>query len=493
MIEYEPGRWSLTFALQIRGSTLPRASAIAAPCGILAALLNVMLTHYDIAHELGDASNYVTAFSGFSLVLGWLIVTRTQKGYARWWEAGTLLQQLRGDWFNAVSNLMAFCNADPEKFDDVRVFQHVTVRLFSLLYGNALRQVATMEDKRLEFLDLSGFDPDSLQHLHVSHDGCELVLQWIQRLIVEKNADDTIKIAPPILARVYNQLGAGIVKLNNARKIKEFPIPFPLAQMVTVLLLFHWVTTSVLCALALQNPVSAGLAAFVVISAYWGANYMAVELEDPYGDDANDLPLQEMQRDMNSSLRALIHPKALTVPRYNFIQEREEPMSSENVDIEEYVDVLKERAENGWANSFTESSPRSHVLSQNCEVNPFHEAALETKKSSRASKTPAVHDCISNATGGQATDSNYLDDEEYFKIRPSRSAAAQPPKESFVHDVEPPHPVESADRDFDAQTHKSDPKLLETRSHLAAPPRLGQSSSSHADIEVHFADGHLSL
>lgn len=415
-----------------------------------------------------------------------------------------MLQQLRGDWFNAVSNLMAFCNADPERAEDVQIFKHVIVRLFSLLYGNALRQVATMDDKRFEFLDLSGFDPASLQHLHVSHDGCELVLQWIQRLIVERNADDTIKIAPPILSRVYNQLGNGIVKLNNARKIKEFPIPFPLAQMVTVLLVFHWLTTAVICAMALQNAVSSGLAAFVVISAYWGTNYMAVELEDPYGDDANDLPLQDMQRDLNCSLRSLIHPKALAVPRYTFDEEHDGLMMSETIDVDDYVTALVESAED---------APGSQVISQNGEESQFHEAAPRQNKSRRVSRFHAVDDsltgsckntigvsldsehrdspfladaAISNATGGQAMDSNYTDDEEYFKIRPKRSTSTdvQHPKDSSVHDVVPRHQADSADSDAEAQSHKSDPKLLETRVHLAAPPRLGPFSSSHAGIEV---------
>merc|ERR1711865_503002 len=108
---------------------------------------------------------------------------------------------------------------------------------------------------------------DSLEFMQDAHDRCEIVLQWIQRLIVEANAAETIKVAPPILSRVYNQLGNGIVNLNNARKITDFPIPFPLAQMVTFMLVF----------------------------AFWSINYIAVELEMPFGDDTNDLPLSEMQ------------------------------------------------------------------------------------------------------------------------------------------------------------------------------------------------------
>ena len=80
---------------------------------------------------------------------------------------------------------------------------------------------------------------------------------------VEANESGIIKIAPPILSRVYNELGNGIVNLQNARKITEFPIPFPLAQMITVMLMFHWVITAIVCAASLDQAFWVGLLSFV--------------------------------------------------------------------------------------------------------------------------------------------------------------------------------------------------------------------------------------
>merc|ERR1719261_1862396 len=121
-----------------------------------------------------------------------------------------------------------------------------------------------MAENSFQFVDVAGFDPDYMEFLESTHDPCEVALQWIQRLIVEVNGKDVIKIAPPILSRVYNQLGNGIVKLNNARKIKEFPIPFPLAQMITIMQLVNVLVTSVVCALEVDSPYFAFLFAFVI-------------------------------------------------------------------------------------------------------------------------------------------------------------------------------------------------------------------------------------
>merc|ERR1719262_485338 len=156
--------------------------------------------------------------SGFTFILGFLIVFRANNAYSRWWEGGTLLQELRGEWFNAFSSLMAFSNSSPSKRQEVKKFQHQLVRLVSLLYASALHQVCTMEDKCFYLIDITGFEQESLAFLQsdLCHDHCEVVLQWIQRLVVLADANSVIKIAPPILSRVYNQLGNGIVNLNNA-------------------------------------------------------------------------------------------------------------------------------------------------------------------------------------------------------------------------------------------------------------------------------------
>jgi len=67
------------------------------------------------------------------------------------------------------------------------------VRLVSLLYCAALRQVSTSENKNYELIDIKDFDHASLKFLEGAHDRCEVCLQWIQRLIGEANDKQTIK------------------------------------------------------------------------------------------------------------------------------------------------------------------------------------------------------------------------------------------------------------------------------------------------------------
>jgi len=136
--------------------------------------------------------------------------------------------------------------------------------------------------------------------------------------MVTQGREKTIMIEPPILSRVYNQLGNGIVSLNNARKITEFPIPFPLAQMITFMLLFHWLITAFICAASVERSFWAGILSFIVTFSFHSINYIAMELEMPFGDDANDLPLYEMQADLNASIKSLMHHLAQNPPHFAY-------------------------------------------------------------------------------------------------------------------------------------------------------------------------------
>jgi len=323
MIAYEEGHWGLLFSCSLHGSVLPRGFLWGFLCAILSVALHLLLEEVEDQEVDEKGKNWrddvaSDVLKTFTFAMGFALVMRTQKAYTRWWEGGTLLEQVRGEWFNAVSNLMAFCNPDPKRQAEVERLQHQMVRLFSLLYGNALLQVSTMSNNELDYIDIEGFEAADIDHMRSSPDTCELVLQWIQRIIVDASASELIKIAPPILSRVYNQLGNGIVRLNNARKIRDFPVPFPLAQMVTFMLLIHWMTTVVICAVTINSIAMKAIIAFTVTAPLWGINYMSVELENPFGDDANDLPLRHMQSDMNKSLRCLLQPRTLKVPIYSY-------------------------------------------------------------------------------------------------------------------------------------------------------------------------------
>merc|ERR1719473_1945349 len=87
--------------------------------------------------------------------------------------------------------------------------------------------------------------------------------------------------------------------------------------MIMVMLLFHVVFTPLICAATVQTPFWASLITWIVSFCYWSVLYIALELEMPYGDDPNDLPLRDMALDMNSSLIEMLSPEASVVPLFD--------------------------------------------------------------------------------------------------------------------------------------------------------------------------------
>mmetsp|Transcript_27888 Transcript_27888/g.83370 ORF Transcript_27888/g.83370 Transcript_27888/m.83370 type:complete len:486 (-) Transcript_27888:38-1495(-) len=313
MLEYDAGYWGMAQLVSLRGSVLPKTLVWSLPAGLLA-----MCVHALPGSGIDQSwSSFMAAWSGYSFVLGTLIVFRINQAYSRYWESATLVHQLRGRWFNSISCLFSFCSSDASKAADVVKFQHTTARFMSMLYCAAVQQLSE-NNSNMEVLDMGDMDEDSLVFLRSASDKCEVLMQWLQKTIVEAQYSGTLAVQPPILAMTFGDLNGGVVNLNNVRKVRDIPFPFPYAQMTVVLLLIHVMTTPLIAAVVVKSFFLAGLSAFVTVTAYMGTFYITREIEQPFGTNENDLPLSEILRDLNTSLCTLIEQQVHPPPTFDF-------------------------------------------------------------------------------------------------------------------------------------------------------------------------------
>merc|ERR1719199_1359659 len=68
------------------------------------------------------------------------------------------------------------------------------------------------------------------------------------------------------------------------------------------------IITPVMISQAIRSKVLAALFTFIPIFGMYALNFIASELENPFGIDSNDLPLSHFQDEMNSCLLMLLHP-----------------------------------------------------------------------------------------------------------------------------------------------------------------------------------------
>jgi len=149
-------------------------------------------------------------------------------------------------------------------------------------------------------------------------------------LIVQSYDTGVINVPAPILSRCFQELSRGVVNAENVRKIAEVPFPFPYTQMSIVMLLVASVLTPVLASITSSTSWEAAFLAFMPVMTFWCLNYMAAEIEQPFGEDANDLPIPEMVQHMNRSLAGLIRPETRVIPRFEFLPD-EHPSTGHQV------------------------------------------------------------------------------------------------------------------------------------------------------------------
>lgn len=312
MIDYHPGSYQLTFIFSLTGSVLPRAMAYAVPSGVLA----IFLKGFDIEQHFEGVLTTSAAYSGFSFVVGFLLVFRTSQSYARFWDGATKVQQMKSKWVDAFSSLAAFSRNSKRPREDVVRFQQTLLRLFSLMHSLALKNIHCLPGETFDIVDQEGLDDESMAYLERVPVTCRLdvVSQWIEQLIVNSIDGGLLPVPPPILSRVFQEMSNASVNMENAQKIAQTPFPFPYAQMMTVLLLMHWILTPVLMCMWTGHWTYSFIWTFVPVLSFWGINMIAAEIEQPFGDDVNDLPTHELQKELNSTLILLLEEQLGRVP-----------------------------------------------------------------------------------------------------------------------------------------------------------------------------------
>merc|ERR1719181_2684535 len=83
------------------------------------------------------------------------------------------------------------------------------------------------------------------------------------------------------------------------------------------MLIIHWSCMPILCSMLLPKYL-ASACSFGVIFFMWCINFIALQLESPFGEGENDLPMVEMQRDWNKSLGTLLWKRAHKPPDFDF-------------------------------------------------------------------------------------------------------------------------------------------------------------------------------
>jgi len=213
-----------------------------------------------------------------SAIFGLLLVFRTNSAYERWWEGRRLWGQLVNDSRNLAIKVQAYVSVPPEEK------QKLTEQIVSFAFAlkNHLRDSRPTKD-------LPGIKPISLipQHYHLPSQVVlsiyETVGTWRQRNMI---SEYMMQILDPHLKAFMDISGA-------CERIKSSPLPvsyraFMRQGIALNLVILPWYVGPQLD-IWMSLPI-------VLIGSYFliGLELIAEAIEDPFGNDGDDLPLDQI-------------------------------------------------------------------------------------------------------------------------------------------------------------------------------------------------------
>jgi len=142
-----------------------------------------------------------------------------------------------------------------------------------------------------------------------------LVLFWLQEFFTRESMNGSVgKVPPPIVSRVHHAVTDGFDAYNQARKIAYIPFPFPHAQISTFFVVVICGIVPMLMIDYSANIVLAAVLNFFCLLCFTGLHEVARELERPFRNVPNDIPMNFLQAEYNEALICLCagyHPDSM--------------------------------------------------------------------------------------------------------------------------------------------------------------------------------------
>jgi len=292
MISYNPKDW-FVFLFRLHKSDtirklMPLLIGVAAYAGLVA-YIEVEWWHLPESSHVKS----ITVMHGLlGFVISMLLVFRTNTAYDRWWEG----RKLWGALVNNSRNLAIKLNALLPATDTVH--RHFFRKIIPA-YAYALKKHLGHETTRISL-----FDNDAqLEQLinkdkHIPNQVAGLLFKKVQQLYEEEkiNGDQLIVLNGELIS-FTDICGA-------CERIKNTPIPYSYSAFIKKFIFFYVIT------LPFGYVFSLGYLIIPVVTFVFyvlaSLEIIAEEIEDPFGGDENDLPLDKIAANIHKHINEIL-------------------------------------------------------------------------------------------------------------------------------------------------------------------------------------------
>jgi predicted membrane chloride channel (bestrophin family) len=293
------------------------------------------------------------ALQVYMFVIGFQTIFRVNNANWRFWEGRSQAQAMLARWQVAFLQIKAFCFASSACYkgtaerrlavrQEMLTFLNNQATFFTLLTGfaiNTLSEVKTDDPNHWQELEyrLKAKDPHrvrivepfterarfeqvpyrdqiamvgkpsrrDMEHLRHGKDKVMLIMMWIceELSAMVQHPQKILMVPPPIVSRSYQELSNGVLGFEQSFKIALIPFPFIWHQVAGMSNAIMVIFAPILGLYYTDHYILSPVLTSLVLMGFFGLNATAVQLEEPFGTDSNDLPLLDMQFDFCGFVR----------------------------------------------------------------------------------------------------------------------------------------------------------------------------------------------
>lgn len=291
MISYNPKAW-FTFIFRFHKSDtfrelLPLLLAIAA----YAAFVSWVEMEYLQLEEGHKLKNISIMHSMLSFVISMLLVFRTNSAYERWWEG----RKLWGALVNNSRNLAM-------KLNSLLGEQQAERRFWGTLISN---YAYTLKNHLRNHLEVNELDEDidfKQREIHPHQHNPNYIAKRLLERAVRLQREG--KISAEELLFINAELSSFTDVCGACERIKNTPIPLSYSIFIKKFIFFYIMTLPLTMVFSLGYyciPVVVFM--FYVLASL---ELIAEEIEDPFGKDENDLPMEAMSKNIRKSVYEIL-------------------------------------------------------------------------------------------------------------------------------------------------------------------------------------------
>lgn len=292
MIDYNPKEWFRYIFYFQKADTVRKLAPMILTMAVYSSVIAYLIIIHFRINENNDLKNISLMHSLLGFVISMLLVFRTNTAYDRWWEG----RKQWGSLVNGSRNLALKIAGliGPEHAAEREFFMKM-IPNYAFALKNHLRNRYLAE----EFEDASLFGKSSL--VTAEHVPNQIAAAMFAKVIELQRKG---ALLPEHLVILNHELEGFTNICGACERIKNTPIPLSYSSFIKKFIFIYCLTLPIGYVFSLHFLVIP----FVMFVFYILASLevIAEEIEDPFGEDSNDLPMERICKGIHTASYALL-------------------------------------------------------------------------------------------------------------------------------------------------------------------------------------------